>query len=401
VVAVGIAVLTLIGAVRLVAPTNDPAAVRRQLAFLRGELDHGAAEEAQKSFPEGYLFLHELYGLTWVELGRRQPAGERAQALREARWALSRVDSPAGRAPFPAGLTPSYGVFYRGWTNWLRGGVLSLQPPGQRDPAELRRFADDSAALGAAFDGAASPYLPAYEGQAWPVDSTVAMASLRLHDTLLPPRYGGTAERWLTLVRQRLDPVTGLMPHRADVGTGSPLEVARASSQSLIARFLVDVDPGFAREQYLRFRERFLVRPLGLGPAVREYPAGVDGPSDVDSGPLVLGVSLSATVVTIGAARVEGDTALADALASYGELAGVPVETPWTKEYALGVLPIGDAFLAWSKVARPWVAGPRSPPSAGISPWWRVPLLTVLVLCGALPWSPALIRRFRFRRAAA
>ena|SRR5215218_3133485 len=57
-------------------------------------------------------------------------------------------------------------VFYRGWTNWLRGG------------------------LGAAFDASASPYLTAYPGQAWPVDSTVAMASLRLHDTLLPARFG-------------------------------------------------------------------------------------------------------------------------------------------------------------------------------------------------------------------
>jgi hypothetical protein len=397
VLAAGIAVLAAIGAVRLVAPATDPSGVRRQLAFLREELDHGAATQAQQSFPEGYFFLHALYGLTWVELGRRQPEGKRAQALREARWALSTVDSPAGRAPFPAGLTPSYGVFYRGWTNWLRGGVLSLQPAGARDPGEVARFATDSTALGAAFDVAASPYLPAYEGQAWPVDSTVAMASLRLHDTLLPARYGGTVRRWLGLVRQRLDPATGLMPHRAAPGTGEPLEIARASSQSVIARFLVDVDADFAREQYLRFRDRFVVRPLGLGPAVREYPAGVDGPSDVDSGPLVLGVSLSATVVTIGAAQVEGDTALAGALAGYGELAGIPVETPWTKQYALGLLPIGDAFLAWSKVARPWVAGRPPPISAGIPPWWRVPLLTVLLLAGG---SPFLVRRYRRRRRA-
>src|SRR5207248_2280587 len=117
------------------------------------------------------------------------------------------------------------------------------------------------------------------------------------------------------------------LPHRVDPDTGDPVEVARGSSQSIILRFLIEVDPDFARAQYLRFRDRYVVSPLGLGPAVREYPDGMAGPADVDSGPLPLGVSLSATVVTIGAAQVHGDVQLAAALANYGELAGLPVET--------------------------------------------------------------------------
>ncbi len=384
---------------------GEPAGVRRQLAFVRSALDAGAGDEAQHLFPEGFFFLHALYGLAWVELGMREPAGERSGALREARWALARLDSPAGRAPLSRDLVPSHGVFYRGWTNWLRGGVLALQPGDSRDAGELRRFADDSAALGDAFDASASPYLAAYPEQAWPVDSTVAMASLRLHDALLPPRYGGTVERWLRKVRQRLDPRTGLLPHRADPGTGQAaesageaLEVARGSSQSVIQRFLIEVDPGFARDQYLRFRELFVVSPLGLGPATREYPIGMDGPGDVDSGPLPLGTSLSASVVTLGAAQSQGDTALAGALANYGELVGVPVGTPWTKRYAFGLMPIGDAFLAWSKTALPWVVVPPSPPVASISAWWRAPWLALLLVAGALPWLPTLLRHRRRRR---
>jgi hypothetical protein len=393
----------LTGAVRLVAPATagtagEPPGVRRQLAFLRGALDRGAAVEAQHQFPEGYFFLPALYGLTWVDLGRRGPAGGRAQALREARWALERLDSPAGRAPFSPDLTPPYGVFYTGWSTWLRGGVLSLQPTGQRDPGELRRFTDDCAALAAAFDASASPFLTAYPGQAWPVDSTVAVAALRLHDTLLPARYGGTIARWLEAVRQRLDPRTGLLPHQVTPGTGEPLELARGSSQSIIQRFLVEIDPDFAAEQYRRFRDRYVVWPLGLGPAVREYPAGVDGPADVDSGPLPLGVSLSATAVTVGAAQVHGDSALAGALANYGELAGVPLNTPWSKRYAFGLLPIGDAFLAWSKAARPWVVPTPAGPPASVPWWWRAPLLATLAVLGTGPWLPVLLRRFRRRR---
>ncbi|MEH1015363.1 hypothetical protein V6U90_19890 [Micromonospora sp. CPCC 206060] len=461
-----VAVLTtlcaLIGVARLVVPATDtgngePPGVRRQLTFLRAALDAGAGTEAQQLFPEGYFFSHVLYGLSWVELGMRASAREgtartgatregaartgaagrrtaveeeRDTALREARWALARLDSPAGQAPFSADLTPPYGVFYQGWTTWLRGGILALQPADRRDPGEVQRFAVDAVALGAAFDDSASPYLPAYPGQAWPVDSTVAVAALRLHDTLLPPRFAGTVQHWLTGVRQRLDPATGLLPHRVDPVDGAPAEVARATSQSVIHRFLVEIDPVFAREQYLRFRDRYVATPLGLGPAVREYPDGTAGPGDVDSGPLLLGVSLSATVVTIGAAQVQGDTTLAGALANYGELAGLPVDTPWTKRYAFGLVPVGDAFLAWSKTARPWLAaasgstagavgGPPTVGPVGVGPtagadrrtskarqgppptvgwWWRLPLLGLLLLAGTLPWLPELLVRSRRRR---
>ncbi|SCL18901.1 hypothetical protein [Micromonospora inyonensis] len=398
-----VSLVALVGVVRLVAPATagggEPPGVARQLAFLRAALDDGAGEDAQTLFPEGYFFAHVLYGLAWVELGMREPA-RREESSREARWALARLESPAGVAPFDPALTPPYGVFHQGWTNWLRGGVLALRPAEGRDPAEVRRFAETSAALGAAFDASTTPYLTAYPQQAWPVDSTVAVASLRLHDTLLPPRFQGTIDRWLDGVRQRLDPRTGLMPHRVDPVTGVPAEVARGTSQSVIHRFLPEIDPVFARQQYRVFRDRYLATPLGLGPAVREYPEGLDGPGDVDSGPLLLGVSLSATVVTLGAAQRHGDHRLAGALANYGELAGVPVQTPWTKRYALGAMPIGDAFLAWGKTAYPWMPDTTSQPtlSAGVPFWWPLPLLSLLVAVGVVPWLPVLLLRWRRRR---
>jgi hypothetical protein len=379
--AVLVTLLALVAAGRLVTPQQTPG-VRQQLTFLRAQLDAGAAEEAQRLFPEGYFFLHALYGLAHVDLGRA--AADPAEHVREARWALDRLATPAGRAPFDAGLTPAYGVFYQGWSNWLRGGIVSLDP----DPALRRDFASASAALAAAFDAAPTPYLAAYPGQAWPVDSTVAVASLRLHDKLGPPRYAGTIDRWLAGVRQRLDPATGLLPHTVDPASGAPTSVARGTSQSIIQRFLVDIEPAFARSQYLRFRSLFVVRPLRLGPAVREYPVGQDGPGDVDSGPLPLGVSLSATAVTLGAAAVQGDGRLAGALANYGELIGVPVSTPWSKRYAVGVLPIGDAFLAWSKTARPWVAAQPAPLPPAVGPQWRLPFLALLALAVLLSWLP-------------
>lgn len=382
-------ILAVVGIVRLVAPATSPDGVRLQLAFLREQLDGGADTDAQALFPEGYFFLNVLYGLTWIDLGKRGIEPERAAD--EAAWALSRMESPAGRAPFDASAIPAYGVFYAGWTNWLRGGLLTLR----EDPAERARFDADSRTLAAAFDASPSPFLTAYPGQAWPCDSTVAIASLRLAG----PAFAPTVDRWVARAKGLLDPATGLLPHYVDPVTGALLDAARGTSQAIIQRFLVDVDPVFAREQYLRFREGFLDRPLWLGPAIREYPHGVDGEGDVDSGPLIRGISLSTTVVAIGAAQMQGDASLAAALAGFGEFAGVPVRTFGTKRYAFGLVPIGDAFLAWSKAARPWTTPAPEPPDPVIGAGWRVPLLALLLLIGLLPWLRlGSLREFPARR---
>lgn len=99
-----------------------------------------------------------------------------------------------------------------------------------------------------------------------------------------------------------------------------------------------------------------MVTRLGLH-GVAEYPperrsaaeaAGEVLQGNVDSGPLFLGLSLSALAVAIGAARANGDVALAEALAHAAELAGVQMGV--TQKRALfGQLPVADAFLAWVK----------------------------------------------------
>jgi len=367
------------------------------LRYVGASLRGGAGERMQGLFPEGYVFAHALYGLSWVEVGLRRLPGSpsRAQALREARWALQQIDSPAGQEPFDPTLGPPFGVFYVGWSSWLRGGVLALQQASARNRVEVARFERDCAALAAAFDRGATPFLMAYSGAAWPVDSVVAVAALRLHDTLLPPRFTWTVARWLREARQRLDPATGLLPHRADPATGAPLEGARGSSQSMIARFLAEIDPSWGRAQYAQFRHLFADTVAGV-PGIREYPRGVAGQGDVDSGPLLFGFSASATVVALGAAEVYGDHALADPLIHLCEAIGLPVEWGGTKRYALGQLPIGDAFLLWAKAARPMVGPPGGVALSPIAPaWWRLPLHGLSLALLALSWLPLWVRAAR------
>jgi hypothetical protein len=262
--------------------------------------------------------------------------------------------------------------------------VLKVQDPASRDQAEVERFEQDCFALAEAFDRHPHPFLEAYPGQAWPVDSTVAVAALRLHDWLLTPRFSGTIERWLGALPSYLDTATGLLPHRVEARTGQQLDGARGTSQSLITRFLFEIDPDVGQQHYALFRQT-LVRPFLGVPGLWEFPDG-GGVGDVDSGPLIFGFSASATVNLIGAARVNGDREVAESLISASEAAGLPIEWTDGKRYAFGQLPVGDAFLLWAKASGPWVAEPvvREYPSI-VTPWWRWPfhgvtLILILVL---------------------
>jgi len=369
-----------------------------QLRYLGEALRNGAGERMQRLFPEGYFFTHVLYGLAWVEVGLRVPDDSPLyqQALKEANWALTRLDSRTAKAPFSIGLDPPYGVFYVGWSNWLRGGLLMLQPADSRPAAQVDRFQTESLALAQAFDQSPTPFLAAYPQMAWPVDSVVAVATLRLHDALFPPRFASTIERWLDAAQDRLDPMTGLLAHSVDPLTGETLEGARGSSQSLMARFLIEVEPTWGRSQYVLFRRQFVAPFLGP-PSVREYPADRIGRGDVDSGPLVAGFSASATVAMIAAAQVQGDRELADALIDVGEAVGVPIRWGATKRYAFGLLPVGDAFLVWAKTSQPWIetwsaaALPRI-----VEGWWRLPLHGASLMIAVSAWL--LTHRLRLYR---
>jgi hypothetical protein len=336
--------------------------VRAELAFVRAVLDSGGGERMQELFPEGYFFTHALFGLAWCDLAADGRA-DAATAARQARWALSRLGSPAGTAPFARSLTPTYGIFYAGWSLLLRAGVAALDAAGtagfdrgggERGDDGLRALAEAgdevAAAVQAALDAGRPPFLEAYPGQAWPVDTVVALAGLRAADAVTGADHGDLVRRWVKRAEAHADPRTGLLPHRVEAATGRTLQPSRGSSQSIVQRFWPALDPDGARRSYLAFRRHFVTRELGVV-AVREYPHGVDGPGDVDSGPLPLGVSVSATAVAIGAARVHGDRRLAAAVTDEIDAFGVPFAWDGRRRYAGGVLPVGDAFVAWARAA--------------------------------------------------
>lgn len=156
-----VSLVVLVPNARLYRSTQSPGSVVAQLRHLHGELRSGAGDDMQDLFPEGYFFTHALYGLAWIEVAYTD-VDLHEEALREARWALERLDSAKGREPFAADQQPAHGVFYTGWSSRLRGGVIELAGP---EAPEVPRFEEDCEALAEAF-GEQGPFLEAYPGEA-------------------------------------------------------------------------------------------------------------------------------------------------------------------------------------------------------------------------------------------
>lgn len=353
--------------------------VEAQLNYLQKRMHDGSAVDMQKMYPEGYLFLNALYGLSWCNLLAKTPIQLPLykHGIEEVRWALQAIDSPAGRAPFSPNLPLAYGAFYRGWSNYLRGKYLELLPGLIVDTVQAQIFQANCAQIAKAVAESKTPFLESYVYAAWPADIVVLMASLAQHDRLFMSQYGSLVKNWLKQVDKRTDQL-GLIPHSVHPYTGKALEAARGSSQSLILNFLIEIDSSYARRHFERYKKAFLTRRMGL-PGIREYPKGTLGFGDVDSGPVIFGIGGAASIVGQRTMALYGEADVAIGLRNSIEAFGLGWHWGKKKRYLFGALPIADAFVAWSNS----VEASKEERLVGKRNWrWSFQLALVVVLAG-------------------
>lgn len=356
-----------------------------QLENIGRRLRAGEGTDMQRLFPEGWFFSHALYGMAWINVGlQSQDRDARQKAAAEARWVLQKMETPEGIAPFQAATQVEHGVFYSGWRNRLLGGLFLLGPDVVPTAVETDEFHQRCEQFAAAFRQHATLHLDAYPGKAWPCDNVMALASLRVHDAVFGLQYGDVIGRWVAYTKEHLDPRTELIVHRIDGETGQMLIPARASSLVYILSFLPELDAEFARDQYAKYRRLYVQDWLGYLP-VREYPWGTPGGGDVDTGPLILGISPSATVVSIAAARANRDAELVDRNVILSETIGGPWTWGKEKSFGFGRILVADAFLVWGKSLTPWMTidAVDFPPTTPL--WWKLRVHGVsLVVMGML-----------------
>jgi hypothetical protein len=350
--------------------------VLHQLRYLKTTLHNGAGQLAQGKYPEGFVFMNVLYGLTWADFVKNLSSSDtlRKEGFEEIDWVLKELDSEYAESRFPFELNPNRGIFYLGWKNYLLGKRLLLESHSNRSAKQYEQYKGQSASIYAAYEGTDKTYLESYKNLAWPADNVVAIASLALWNEMELPVYASFIDNWMLGVQQKLDPLTGLIPHEINFETQTVLEGAKGSSQSLMLNFLIDIDSTFAQAQFEKYRTQFLDYRFGL-PGIREYPKGANGGADVDSGPVLLGIGGSASLVgqrTMALYKaVETAVGLRNCIESFGAAYTVDKE----KIYVLGLEPIADAFIAWSNVV------PLQDAEKQVGNWrWTFQLLSLMVL---------------------
>jgi len=208
--------------------------------------------------------------------------------------------------------------------------------------------------------------LQTYPGEAYPVDNAAVAAAIALHAEATrqpePPWFrpwlAGWASRWI-------DPATGLVYQSAHPATGRPTDHPRGSGTALSAWFLSHADPGLAARLGAATRDTLGVRLLDHA-AVREYPPGIEGRGDIDSGPLVMGLSVSASGFALGAARAAGDPAWQANLLDTACLFAAPDHRPDGGGAMTGGV-LGNAILL-AMLTGPTPADPPAAPPPATAP---------------------------------
>ena len=319
-----------------------------QLQFLEKEMHNGAADEMQNTYPEGFVFMHSLYGLSWAELAGRLHKEDtlRKTAIEEINYSILEISSPKGTAVFPNELPLPYGAFYNGWLNYLRGKYLALQNDDERDGGIAADFKAGCKRIAAALDSSDTPYLESYYGMAWPADNMLCIASLALHDKIFKREYKERIDAWIEKAEKRTDAL-GLIPHSCFALTGKVREPARGSSQSLMLNFLIEIDPAYAQKKFAIYKEHFIDHRFGL-PGIREYPEGQGGNGDIDSGPVIFDIGGAASIVGQRTMQRYDEAITYIALRNSIEAFGMGDDEDEGKQYLFGALPVADAFIAWS-----------------------------------------------------
>jgi hypothetical protein len=234
---------------------------------------------------------------------------------------------------------------------WLGYVALALSVHRQVDPTFAHKALHEKliGALRKRIEANPTGLFQTYPNETYPVDVSASIAAIAIHERLANSGADAFVETWLFRFRDRyLDANSGYLVQATDGTTseGTP----RGSGTSLAAYFLGFADPPTAKGMFDALRKEGDRNLLGFS-TIREYPDGVSGSGDIDSGPVIFGSSVSATGFTLASARRFGDRKLFRRLNNTASLWGVPFASGHGRGHAIGG-PLGDAILLAMYTAR-------------------------------------------------
>lgn len=193
--------------------------------------------------------------------------------------------------------------------------------------------------------------LPSYPEEYYPMDNCAVAGSIGMHSRATGTDRSDFLRRWGENFRNRyVERKTGLLIQAVDRNSGAGIDHPRGSGTALGAYWLSFADPKLSAELFDAIRRELADPLLGFG-GIKEYPKGITGSGDVDSGPVVFGYGVSPTGFTISLSRIHGDRDLYRRLYASAQLLGAPIHRGGRKHYVMGGS-LGDAILFAMLTAR-------------------------------------------------
>jgi hypothetical protein len=230
---------------------------------------------------------------------------------------------------------------------YLAYSALALGMARLVDPGFPSDVAAEHDALIAAYErrlmASKTGLIETYPNEAYPTDVAAVAAAVAVHGRVTGADHRGVLAHWAARVRDlQIDPTSGLVIQRMGAVDGRAHDAPRASGTGLAAYFSGFADRALAArlaDALFRHESTF----WGFG-AIREYAAGYTGSGDIDSGPVLLGVSVAATGFALAPARALGRRDSFERIYRTVHLFGLPVAHQGRFRYATGG-PIGNALL--------------------------------------------------------
>ncbi|GAB2520271.1 hypothetical protein [Nocardia heshunensis] len=240
---------------------------------------------------------------------------------------------------------------------YLSYPALALGMARLVDPAFPAELAAQDDALIATFERRllASPnaLLETLPGEAYPTDVAAVAAAIAVHGRATGIDHSAVLAHWAQQARAvHIDRATGLVWQRMGID-GRPHDAPRASGTGFAAYFAGFADRALAQE----FADGFFHQErsvFGFG-AMHEYGGGTSGPGDIDSGPVVLGISVSATAFALAPARAFGHHDLFTRIYRTAALTGLPMRSGDRLRFTTAGA-IGNALLLAFLTSGPEVA---------------------------------------------
>jgi hypothetical protein len=330
------------------ASTSGPLA-EELIAFEARDDATRAAPPADRFTGEWALVTHQMTALGLAQIVLAHPEQRARLAPQVTRAALKswRAEMRAfgtrawGGEDAMASLGSSHGHAYFAYPALAVGMARLLDPAF---PASVAREHD---AVIAAYERRllASPtgLIETYPGEAYPTDTAAVAGAIAVHGRATGADHTRVLAHWAERVDAvQIDPASGFVVQRMGAHDGAAHDAPRGSGTALAAYFAGFADRAVAHrlaENLFRHEATF----FGFG-AIREYAPGHAGNGDVDSGPVVLGVSVSATGFALGPARAHGYVESFERIYRTTELFGGPVVSGGRQHFLTGG-PIGNALL--------------------------------------------------------